>query len=73
MLVIDRREDESAYPLGANRSEAQKGASDVPSDAKKFGTEGKNSGPGVFCITRTPGPQVLLKTLLYRVWGCRIP
>ncbi|KAF8904372.1 Inosine/uridine-preferring nucleoside hydrolase domain-containing protein [Gymnopilus junonius] len=68
MLVVDRREDESAYPLGANRSEAQKKVNDIPS-----GTEGKDYGLGIFCITKTPGPQVLLKRLLYRVWGCLVP
>ena len=62
MLVIDRREDESAHPPGTNRSEAQKGLESTP----KFISD----NAGVFCITHTPGPPTLLRLLLSRVWGC---
>ena len=61
MLVTDRREDESAYLAGTNRSEAQKGLESTP----KFVSD----NAGVFCITHTPGPATLLRLLLNRVWG----
>ncbi|KJA27672.1 hypothetical protein HYPSUDRAFT_62728 [Hypholoma sublateritium FD-334 SS-4] len=59
MLVTDRREDESAFPLGSTRSEAQREPNET------FNKE----VPGVFCISETPGPTVLLKLLTQRVWG----
>ena len=59
MLVTDRREDESAFPLGSTRSEAQR------EPHEKFNQE----VPGIFCINATPGPAVLLKLLTQRVWG----
>ena len=62
MLVTDRREDESAYPAGTNRSEAQKGLESMPKSV--------SDDAGVFCITHTPGPATLLRLLLNRVWGC---
>lgn len=62
MLVVDRREDESAYPPGAIRSEAQK---ELESTLKSV-----SDNAGVFCITHTPGPATLLRLLLSRVWGC---
>jgi hypothetical protein len=61
MLVTDRREDESAYPTGTNRSEAQRGLESTPKSV---------SDAGVFCITHTPGPAALLRLLFHRVWGC---
>ncbi|CAA7259216.1 unnamed protein product [Cyclocybe aegerita] len=74
MLVTDRREDESAYPLGTNRSEAQR---DPSEDHHHIGYPVSNKAngavcdelSGVLCINRTPGPAVLLKLLLHRVWG----
>ncbi|KAF8813675.1 nucleoside hydrolase [Phlegmacium glaucopus] len=61
MLVVDRREDESAYPPGTNRSEAQKGLEDIHFPI--------SDNAGVFCITHTPGPATLLRLLFNRVWG----
>jgi hypothetical protein len=68
MLVVDRREDESAYPLGANRSEAQREPHDLsqPSEAELLRR-------GVLCVSSTPGPFTLLKILLARVWGVSYP
>lgn len=60
MLVIDRRQDESAGPI---KSEAQKDPYFVPSSVL--------DSPAVFCITHTPGPPALLRLLLNRVWGCK--
>ena len=65
MLVVDRREDESAFPLGATRSEAQRHAEDLVTLSNKTGNK------GVRCINHTPGPSVLLGLLLERVWGIR--
>ncbi|KAF7315264.1 Inosine-uridine preferring nucleoside hydrolase [Mycena indigotica] len=64
-LVVDRRADEGAYALGADRSTssvmpALVETEDAPRDLK---------GNGVACCTRTPGPSVLLEMLLSRVWG----
>lgn len=64
MLVVDRREDESAYPLGANRSEAQREPHDVKQPSQVDLLQ-----HGILCISSTPGPAVLLKLLLARVWG----
>jgi len=77
MLVTDRREDESAYPLGTNRSEAQRGPHDGHHAQNMGYSISKRDnlwdldaeGPGIFCITQTPGPSVLLQLLLQRVWG----
>jgi len=66
MLVTDRRENESAYPPGTNRSEAQKGSS----EGVHFMPSSISDNTGVFCITHTPGPAALLRLLLNRVWGC---
>ena len=80
MLVIDRREDESAYPLGANRSEAQR----EPHDGHQVQSMGapilktdncwdpNAEGSGILCITQTPGPSVLLQLLMQRVWGATL-
>ena len=79
MLVVDRREDESAYPLGANRSEAQRephpGHDNMTTTMDKtqrvdITRRVSQPFPGVACITHTPGPDYLLRFLLERVWGC---
>ncbi|KAF9047333.1 Inosine/uridine-preferring nucleoside hydrolase domain-containing protein [Panaeolus papilionaceus] len=71
MLVVDRREDASAYPLGANRSEAQRephpGHTGPPQ--KSASTSFIPESGGVPCIYSTPGPEVVLEHLLQRVWG----
>ncbi|KAF8971042.1 Inosine/uridine-preferring nucleoside hydrolase domain-containing protein [Flammula alnicola] len=71
MLVTDRREDMSAYPLGANRSEAQREPHDIKTKEIAFSFNG-DFFDGVFCINKTPGPKVLLQLLLQRVWGCSL-
>ncbi|KDR75339.1 hypothetical protein GALMADRAFT_227002 [Galerina marginata CBS 339.88] len=76
MLVVDRREDESAYPLGANRSEAQRDPNGVFHNTKLPET-GINTtqvylDQGILCIQATPGPDILLKLLLDRIWGCSL-
>ena len=73
MLVVDRRDDVSAYPLGSNRSEAHNG--DVAlnifdrSDKVEIISGANAEIPGVIVIHRTPGPDALLRLLLERVWG----
>ncbi|KAJ8077003.1 hypothetical protein PM082_001426 [Marasmius tenuissimus] len=80
MLVVDRREDESAYALGANRSEAHAKHNEdgegtvVPARVEVENPEQATSvesskSPGVPCVVKTPGPTVLLELLLKRVWG----
>ncbi|KAF9268811.1 nucleoside hydrolase [Marasmius fiardii PR-910] len=79
MLVVDRREDESVYPVGANRAEVQaqrsKDGKAVPARVEVESLEqalsrvGSSKPPGVPCVTKTPGPGVLLELLLRRVWG----
>ena len=82
MLVVDRRIDESAYTPGANRAEVQ---SELDKAALFHGEETtavlpapvavkdapseSTVGSGIFCITSTPGPNMLLRLLLQRVWG----
>ena len=80
MVVIDRREDESAYPLGANRSEAQREPHDGHQSQRMGDSISKRDirwdlntdGLGIFCITQTPGPSMLLQLLLQRVWGASL-
>lgn len=83
MLVIDRREDESAYAPGANRAEVQAALDETktrhgPWESTAMPAEvevesnadvGKMIGARVNCVTTTPGPTVLLELLLQRVWG----
>jgi hypothetical protein len=80
MLVVDRREDVSAYPLGAKRSEAQREPHEGHGAIKFDKTDGIDivagvvqGTPGVVCIYETPGPAELLGLLLKRVWGCSQP
>lgn len=83
MLVVDRREDASAYVPGANRAQAQEVleksqaiSRDPPNPATiptYVGVDSDSSrligGQGVSCVYATPGPDILLKLLLKRVWG----
>jgi len=68
MLVVDRREDVSAYPLGTIRSEAQRepheGHDETNLDKCDIGSI------GVACVYETPKRAELLQMLLKRVWGC---
>lgn len=81
MLVVDRRDDGSAYAPGANRAEVQAqlekndmhgNIESVPLPAQT-GIEcpsGSWAGrAGVACITETPGSRTLVDMLLKRVWG----
>ncbi|KAL0956158.1 hypothetical protein HGRIS_002319 [Hohenbuehelia grisea] len=81
MLVVDRREDESAYAPGANRAQVQaeleKAAlphgqfesTALPAQVEIEEPPQKHTSQGVLCVTDTPGPQMLLNLLLKRVWG----
>jgi len=77
MLVVDRRDDVSAYPLGSNRSEAQREPHNGHVESNIFDRSDKVeiiSGAnteisGVIVMHRTPGPDALLRLLLERVWG----
>ncbi|KAK7472934.1 hypothetical protein VKT23_001039 [Stygiomarasmius scandens] len=85
MLVIDRRQDESAYAPGANRAEVQdkleKTAKEkghhphedfpVQVQVESAAEVNKSDAAGVLCVTETPGPEVLLRVLLERVWGVK--
>ena len=72
MLVVDRRDDLSAYAPGANRAEVQMDLERYHVD--QFALEStfvpdledtrNNDEQGVACVTDTPGPDVLLKILL---------
>lgn len=74
MLVVDRREDESAYAPGANRSEAQKNEDDLHHN-EDLGKQQSNGSSiaGVQWILQTPGSQALLRQLLQRVWNTSLP
>ncbi|KAL0581816.1 hypothetical protein V5O48_000184 [Marasmius crinis-equi] len=80
MLVVDRREDENAFALGANRAEAQAELNEkaegkvAPARVEVESFEqavsvGTSKPPGVPCVVKTPGPDVLLQLLLERVWA----
>lgn len=88
MLVVDRREGETAYAPGANRAEIQRLLDQSNFPHKQWESvavpaqvevehEPKILTPsstheGVLCITGTPGPKALLQLLLRRVWGAEV-
>ena len=85
MLVVDRRDDEGAYAPGANRAEVQaeldrlrgshKGhweSTAVPALVEVEQAPAAPRSEGVWCVRGTPGPDVVLKELLSRVWGVLI-
>ncbi|KAG6886275.1 hypothetical protein C0993_006685 [Termitomyces sp. T159_Od127] len=81
MLVVDRREDESAYSPGANRARIQAEleklnvshgiweSSALPAQVETEEALRSRPPTGVPCVTETPGPDVLLSLLFKRVWG----
>lgn len=84
MLVVDRREDTSAYAPGANRALIQEQiekfstvypdyweSSAIPAQVEidKPSTDQRCTNYGVRCVYDTPGPRILLKLLLERIWG----
>ncbi|KAF5370765.1 hypothetical protein D9758_002125 [Tetrapyrgos nigripes] len=81
MLVVDRRSDESAYALGANRAEVQaqleKATTEhhphedfaVQVQVETAADVDKTDAAGVLSVNQTPGPEVLLQMLLERIWG----
>ncbi|KAK0195894.1 nucleoside hydrolase [Armillaria mellea] len=82
MLIIDRREDEAAYAPGTNRALVQEEldkhqlahgpweSTAVPAAVEVESLDSSpHDGPHISCITKTPGPDVLLQLLLERVWG----
>ncbi|KIY46213.1 nucleoside hydrolase, partial [Fistulina hepatica ATCC 64428] len=85
MLVVDRRDDESAYHSGAIRSEVQKQkdfadvSRHLPKNRVPVRVEVEmedathTNDVGVPCVVQTPGPSALLRLLLQRVWGVDVP
>ncbi|KAF9490034.1 nucleoside hydrolase [Pleurotus eryngii] len=83
MLVVDRREDETAYAPGANRAHVQAELERLVSDHHhewestaspaqveiEKPADNTQLSEGVQCIVETPGPDALLKLLVKRVWG----
>ncbi|KAJ7251812.1 nucleoside hydrolase [Mycena haematopus] len=80
-LVVDRRDDPSAYAPGANRAEVQ---AELDKHDSHHGTWESTAVPalvereqppnavlaqGVMCVHGTPGPSTLLKLLTERIWG----
>jgi hypothetical protein len=86
MLVVDRRNDQTAYAPGSNRAEVQKqldllGVPHKPWESvavpaqvevEREPQEFTNAQDGVWCVNSTPGPKVLLQLLLHRVWGVEL-
>ncbi|KAF8893859.1 nucleoside hydrolase [Infundibulicybe gibba] len=84
MLVVDRREDESAYVPGANRADqallekenstnpgGHLGLTAVPVlDVEPLGSNSR--GKGVRCVVKTTGAHTMLSLLLERVWGKKL-
>ncbi|KAJ7690629.1 Inosine/uridine-preferring nucleoside hydrolase domain-containing protein [Mycena rosella] len=81
MLVCDRRDDLSAYTVGANRANVQ---AELDKHTSHHGTWESTALPalvetehppkvhdsrGVMCVHTTPGPDTLLALLVKRVWG----
>lgn len=83
MLVVDRREDASAYAPGANRAQVQEEidkrgllhgpweSTALPAQVEVMNPPTDTPTPGIFCINSTPGPDRILKLLLQRVWGVK--
>ncbi|KAG5652481.1 hypothetical protein H0H81_004889 [Sphagnurus paluster] len=81
MLVVDRREDESAYSPGANRAQIQAAIENqklqhgawestaLPAQVETQFEQYSSSQHGVLCVTETPGAESLLQLILKRVWG----
>jgi hypothetical protein len=88
MLVVDRRDGETAYAPGANRAEVQRQLDRENFPHKQWESvavpaqveiehepnDFPPSGPqgGVLCVTETPGPKALLQFLFRRVWGAEL-
>ncbi|TEB37508.1 nucleoside hydrolase [Coprinellus micaceus] len=86
MLVVDRRDDASAYAPGANRAEVQKLLSEklhtnddlwestsVPARVEVEEKSAKKEPEhGVWVVTHTPGAEALLRLLLKRVWNAEL-
>ncbi|KAJ6497852.1 Inosine/uridine-preferring nucleoside hydrolase domain-containing protein, partial [Mycena sanguinolenta] len=83
-LVVDRRDDLSAYAPGANRAEVQ---AELDKHNSHHGTWESTAVPalveiehapssvpanGVMCVHATPGPSTLLRLLTERVWGIAV-
>ncbi|TFK75357.1 nucleoside hydrolase [Pluteus cervinus] len=82
MLVVDRRDDASAYAPGANRAFVQEElrkldnteqyweSTALPAQVEVEDPLHTNScATGVTCVWDTPGPDKLLRILLARIWG----
>ncbi|KAG6844412.1 hypothetical protein H0H87_007067 [Tephrocybe sp. NHM501043] len=82
MLVVDRREDESAYSPGATRAKIQAEvdnkhiqhgiweSSALPARVEtEEDTKTQPKSSGILCVTETPGADVLLSLLFRRIWG----
>ncbi|KAI0062857.1 nucleoside hydrolase [Artomyces pyxidatus] len=86
MCVVDRRDDKGAYSPGANRAHIQAELErqkiqhgPLESTAVPAQVEIEDAPPpssedsgGVPCIVDTPGPDVLVKLLMQRIWGKQI-
>ncbi|KAF7298143.1 IU-nuc-hydro domain-containing protein [Mycena chlorophos] len=82
-LVVDRREDESAYAPGSNRAEVQAElekligndkpleSTAVPAlvDTEQAPELPRVASPGIHSCYATPGPDTLLALLLERIWN----
>ncbi|KAJ7755736.1 Inosine/uridine-preferring nucleoside hydrolase domain-containing protein [Mycena maculata] len=81
MVIVDRRDDLSAYAPGANRAAVQ---AELDKHDTRHGTWESTALPalvetehtpkdlhprGVLCVHATPGPDTLLASLAKRVWG----
>lgn len=84
MVIVDRRDDVSAYAPGANRAAVQ---AELDKHNSQHGTwesavlpalvetehAPKDLDPrGVTCVYATPGPATLLALLTKRVWGVEV-
>ncbi|KAI6125693.1 nucleoside hydrolase [Pisolithus croceorrhizus] len=85
MMVIDRRDDPTAYAPGLNRAQVQSlleqyhqphgllESTAVPAQVETEDFVRPDSGTvsrtGIPCVVETPGPDALLRLLANRVWG----
>jgi len=85
MLVVDHRNDQTAYAPGYNRAELQKqleqlGLAHKPWESTAVPAQvdverepqSICASNDIWCVTKTPGPQTLLRSLLHKVWGVDI-
>jgi len=85
MCIVDRRDDKGAYAPGENRAVVQEalkrqmvehGPFESTAVPARVEIEQAPSKPltdgGIPCITKTPGPETLVRLIYERLWGVKL-